>query len=43
MSAAFIAAEQALIAQHTEVSDVVVCTALVPGKLRPGSSPPAPS
>jgi NAD(P) transhydrogenase subunit alpha len=35
MSPAFIAAEQALIAQHTESSDVVVCTALVPGKPAP--------
>ncbi|HEY4015189.1 MAG TPA: Re/Si-specific NAD(P)(+) transhydrogenase subunit alpha [Polyangiaceae bacterium] len=35
MSPAFIAAEQALIAQHTESSDVVVCTALVPGKVAP--------
>ncbi|HEY1694513.1 MAG TPA: Re/Si-specific NAD(P)(+) transhydrogenase subunit alpha [Polyangiaceae bacterium] len=35
MSEAFIAAEQALIAQHTESSDVVVCTALVPGKPAP--------
>ena len=35
MSAAFIAAEQALIALHTESSDVVVCTALVPGKVAP--------
>jgi len=35
MSPAFIAAEQALIAQHTESSDVVICTALVPGKVAP--------
>lgn len=35
MSPAFIAAEQALIAQHCESSDVVICTALVPGKPAP--------
>ena len=35
MSPAFIAAEQALIAQHTESSDVVISTALVPGKPAP--------
>ncbi|HEY8088635.1 MAG TPA: Re/Si-specific NAD(P)(+) transhydrogenase subunit alpha, partial [Polyangiaceae bacterium] len=35
MSPAFIAAEQALIAQNCESSDVVICTALVPGKPAP--------
>jgi H+-translocating NAD(P) transhydrogenase subunit alpha len=35
MSEEFIAAEQALIAQHTESSDIVVCTALIPGKPAP--------
>jgi NAD(P) transhydrogenase subunit alpha len=35
MSEAYIAAEQALIQQHSEQSDVVVCTALVPGKAAP--------
>ncbi|HEY8040427.1 MAG TPA: Re/Si-specific NAD(P)(+) transhydrogenase subunit alpha [Polyangiaceae bacterium] len=35
MSEAYIAAEQTLIAQNAEGSDVVVCTALVPGKTAP--------
>ena len=35
MSPAFIAAEQALIAHNCESSDVVICTALVPGKPAP--------
>jgi NAD(P) transhydrogenase subunit alpha len=35
MSEAFIAAEQALIAQNAERSDVIVCTALVPGRPAP--------
>ena len=35
MSEAFIAAEQALIQSHSEQSDVVICTALVPGRPAP--------
>src|SRR6185503_5138175 len=35
MSEAYIAAEQALIAQHAAEVDIVICTALVPGKAAP--------
>jgi NAD(P) transhydrogenase subunit alpha len=35
MSEAYLAAEQALIAQHAKSSDVVITTALVPGKAAP--------
>jgi NAD(P) transhydrogenase subunit alpha len=35
MSEAFVAAEQALIAQHAKASDVVITTALVPGRPAP--------
>ncbi len=35
MSEAFIAAEQALIAQHAKESDIVISTALIPGKPAP--------
>ncbi len=35
MSAAYIAAEQALIATHCEKSDIVITTALIPGKPAP--------
>jgi H+-translocating NAD(P) transhydrogenase subunit alpha len=35
MSDAYLAAEQAMIAQHTKQSDIVISTALIPGKLAP--------
>ena len=35
MSAAYLAAEQALIASHAEQSDIVISTALIPGKPAP--------
>ena len=35
MSEAFVAAEQALIAQHAKSSDVVITTALIPGRPAP--------
>ncbi len=35
MSEAYIAAEQALIATHAKSSDVVICTALIPGRPAP--------
>jgi H+-translocating NAD(P) transhydrogenase subunit alpha len=35
MSEAYLAAEQAMIAEHTEASDIIVSTALIPGKPAP--------
>ena len=37
MSDAYLAAEQALIAKHAQASDIIISTALIPGKPAPGA------